>query len=73
MLVQMDDKEIQRPIYYTSKVLQNVETRYFKSKKNIFALIISTQHLGLYFQAHSIIILIDQPLEAILYQLETFR
>ena len=62
---------IQRLIYYTSKVLHNIEVRYSRAKKMIYALIISSQRLRLYFQAYLIVVLIDQSLKAILHQPDT--
>lgn len=49
-------------------MLYDVETRYSKPEKNIFALIIFVQCLGPYFQAHSIVVLTNQPLKAILHR-----
>lgn len=40
MLIQMDDKKVQKLIYCTSKVLHDMEIKYSKSKKIIFILII---------------------------------
>ena len=71
MLVQEDENRIQRPIYYTSKVLHNAEVRYSRAVKIIYALIISSQRLRAYFQAHPIIVLTDQPLKIILYRSDT--
>lgn len=72
VLIQMDDRKVQKLIYYTGKVLHDAETRYSKSKKIVFALIVSTQHLMSYFQVHPIVILIDQPLKPILHWPNTF-
>ncbi|KAK2997729.1 hypothetical protein RJ639_025983 [Escallonia herrerae] len=58
--------EVQKPIYYVSKVLQNVETRYPKIDKIALALITLARRLRPYFQSHSIIILTDQPLRKVL-------
>ena len=41
VLVREDENQIQRSIYYTSKVLHNIEIRYSRAKKMIYALIIS--------------------------------
>lgn len=65
VLVRLDDKRIQKLIYYTSWVLHDIETRYSKSKKIVYALIISMQHVRPYFQAHLIVVLIE-PLRDIL-------
>lgn len=41
ILIQVDDKGAQSPIYYTNQVLHDTETRYSKAQKIIYALIIS--------------------------------
>ena len=57
---------MQKPIYYISRVLQDIETRYSKVKKLVYVLITSCRRLCPYFQAHPIVVLIDQPLRQIL-------
>lgn len=44
ILIQLDDKRVQRPISTTSRVLQDVKTRYSKSKKIVFILITFAQY-----------------------------
>ncbi|KAK3010861.1 hypothetical protein RJ639_012967 [Escallonia herrerae] len=61
-----EEDGVQKPIYYISKVLQDVETRYPKIDKIALALIISARLLRPYFQSHTIIILTDQPLRKVL-------
>ncbi|KAK3026486.1 hypothetical protein RJ639_041783 [Escallonia herrerae] len=56
----------QKPIYYVSKVLQDVETRYPRIEKMALALITSARKLRPYFQSHTIVILTDQPLGKVL-------
>lgn len=46
ILVQVDDKGLRKTIYYTNRVLYDVETRYSKSKKIVFALISLHSALG---------------------------
>ncbi|KAK3036927.1 hypothetical protein RJ639_030892 [Escallonia herrerae] len=65
VLVREEDR-VQKPIYYVSKVLQDVETRYPKIDKIGLALIISARHLRPYFQSHTIVVLTDQPLRKVL-------
>lgn len=72
MLIWLDDKEIQKPIYYTSRTLHGTETRYAKPKKIIFILITSA-HLRPHFQAHPIVVLTNQLLHAILQHPNTSR
>jgi len=71
VLVHVDKDGYQWPIYYTSKLLHDIETRYTRSEKIIFVLIMFSQCLRPYFQAHPIIVLTDQPLRAILNRPDT--
>lgn len=66
-VIWVNDQKVQKPIYYFSNMLRDVETGYSKPEKNIFALIVSVQHLRLYFQANLIIVLTNQPLKTILH------
>lgn len=61
VLVRIDKKGTQKPIYYVSKVLHVTRTRYTQSEKIIFVLIISSQHLRPYFQTHMVAILTNSP------------
>ncbi|XP_052197357.1 uncharacterized protein LOC127804524 [Diospyros lotus] len=61
---------VDRPIYYVSKVLQGPETRYPVAEKMALALLNASRKLRPYFQAHSIIVLTDQPLRSILQKPE---
>ena len=61
-LVREEDR-VQKPIYYTSKALRGAEERYPPMEKLAFALVITARKLKLYFQAHTMIVLIDKPLQ----------
>ncbi|RVW83025.1 Retrovirus-related Pol polyprotein from transposon 17.6 [Vitis vinifera] len=52
----------QKPIYYVSRALTDVETRYSKMELTALALRSAAQKLRPYFQAHPVIVLTDQPL-----------
>lgn len=65
VLVWMNEKGAQKPIYFTSRVLYDTEIGNSKLEKIIYLLIIST-YFRPYFQAHTIVVLTDQPLETIL-------
>ncbi|KAK2997575.1 hypothetical protein RJ639_025731 [Escallonia herrerae] len=65
VLVREEDG-LQKPIYYVSKVLQDVKTKYPKIDKIALALIISARRLRPYFQSHTIVVLTDQPLKKVL-------
>ena len=53
----------QRPIYFISRAFRGAEERYPKMEKLAFALITAMRKLKPYFQAHTIIVLTDQPLK----------
>ena len=48
---------IQRPIYYVSKSLHEVEVRYLPLEKAILAVVHATRKLLHYFQAHTVVVL----------------
>lgn len=60
VLIQLEDKGIQKLIYYTNRVLHDAKTRHSKHEKIIYILIISMKHLKPYFHALSIVVLTDQ-------------
>ena len=50
-------------VYYISKTLVDVETRYLPLEKLVLALIHTTRKLPHYFQAHTVYVLIEYPLQ----------
>ena len=60
------DSSIQRPVYYVSKSLNEVEVRYLTLKKTILAVVHATRKLPHYFQAHIAVVLTQLPLKSIL-------
>ena len=58
------EEEVQKPVYYVSKSFQEAETWYLPLKKAILAIIHTTKKLPYYFQAHTIIVLTQLPLQA---------
>uniref|UniRef100_A0A2N9EA67 Integrase catalytic domain-containing protein n=1 Tax=Fagus sylvatica TaxID=28930 RepID=A0A2N9EA67_FAGSY len=60
-----DDAGVQRPIYYTSKTMNEPETRYLPLEKTALALFIMAKKLPHYFQAHTMIVLTSLPLKAL--------
>ena len=58
-----EELQIQRPSYYTSQAFQGVKARYLMIKKLVFALIVTSRKLHPYFQAHTILVMTDQPLQ----------
>ena len=51
----------QRPIYYISKMLVDVETRYLPLEKLALVLVHATRKLPHYFQAYNVYMLIEYP------------
>ncbi|KAM2222381.1 hypothetical protein ACFXTI_016544 [Malus domestica] len=62
---------VERPVYYASKALQDAETRYSNIEKLALALVMSAQKLRPYFQAHSIIVLTNHHFRQILQSPDT--
>ena len=56
------EEKVQKPVYYASRVLRGVEERYPPMEKLAFALVMAARKLKPYFQAHTVIVLIDKPL-----------
>ena len=61
-----EEHGIQFSVYYTSRVLQGAESWYPRIEKLAFTLVTSARRLHPYFQAHTIVVLMDQPLRRIL-------
>ena len=60
------DCGVQRPVYYVSKLQHEAEVRYLPLKKAILAVVLGTRKLPHYFQAHTVVVLTQIPLKAIL-------
>ena len=69
-LIREEDR-VQRPAYYVSKTLLDVENQYSHIEKLIYALLISARKLRPYFQAHTIIVPTAHSLRSVLYKPET--
>ena len=64
--VLLSDGGMQQPAYYISKTLVDAETRYLLLEKSVLALVQATQKLPHYFQAHTIYVLTEYPLQSLL-------
>ena len=53
-------------MYYVSKSLHEAEVRYLPLEKVILAVVLGTRKLPHYFQAHTVVVLIQLPLKTIL-------
>ena len=65
VLIRVDSGK-QRLVYYVSKSLHEAEIRYLPLEKAILAVVHGTRKLPHYFQAHTVIVLTQLPLKAIL-------
>ena len=57
-----EEEKVQKPIYYASRALRGAEERYPPMEKLAFTLVTATRKLKPYFQAHTVVVLIDRPL-----------
>ena len=57
---------VQWPVYYVSKLLHEVEVHYLPLEKAILAVVHATQKLPHYFQARTIVVLTQPPLQSLL-------
>ena len=65
VLIQVNNG-VQRPMHYVSKSLHEAEVRYLPLEKAILAVVLGTRKLPHYFQAHTVVVLTQLPLKAIL-------
>ena len=68
VLFRCPSRKEQKPIYYVSRVLADIETRYSKMELTALALRSAAQKLRPYFQAHLVVVLTDQSLRSILHK-----
>ncbi|XP_075655182.1 uncharacterized protein LOC142625400 [Castanea sativa] len=57
-----EELQIKKLVYYTSQAFQGAEAKYPRIEKLAFALIVTSRKLCPYFQAHTILVMMDQPL-----------
>ena len=57
-----EKSKIQLPVYYTSQSFKGAEANYPRMEKMAFSLIVALRKLRPYFQAHTIVVMIDQPI-----------
>ena len=65
-IVLVRDQGVQLPVYYISKTLIDAEIRYLPLEKLVLALVHATRKLPHYFQAHTIYVLTEYPLQSLL-------
>jgi len=64
--VLLRDQGVQQPIYYVSKTLVDIKTRYLPLEKLVLSLVHATRKLPHYFQAHTVYVLTEYPLQSLL-------
>ncbi|GKE89019.1 reverse transcriptase domain-containing protein [Tanacetum coccineum] len=65
--VLMTEKEAkQMPIYFVSRALRGSKINYTSMEKLVLALVQASKRLKIYFQAHPIIVITDQPIQQVL-------
>ena len=67
------DNGVQRPVYYVSKSLHEVEIHYLPLEKAILSVVQATRKLPYCFQAHTVIILTQLLLKSILRSVDYTR
>ena len=65
-LVKECNDGMQRPVYYLSRAFTKFEKSYTLLKKFAYALVATARKIRLYFQAHTIVIVTNQPLRQFL-------
>lgn len=65
-----EEGKVQRPIYYTSKVLRGAKGRYSPMEMLAFLLVTAARKLRPYFQAHVINFLTNHPFKKAMNKLE---
>ena len=69
VLIQVD-YEVQKPVYYISKSLHEVEVCYLPLEKAILVVVHVTRKLPHYFQAHTIVVLTQLPFQSQLWKVD---
>ena len=65
-VVLLRDRGKQQPVYYINKTLVDAEIRYLPLEKLVLALVHATRNLLHYFQAYTVYVLAEYPLQSLL-------
>ena len=68
LVLMWDENEVQRPVYYVSKSLHEIEVRYILLERVILAVVHATWKLPHYFQAHTVVVLTQLLLRSLLWK-----
>ena len=72
-LFKEDENWKQRPIFFVSKSLSEVETQYTRLEQAALALLVVVKKLRPYFQAHPIIVFTNLPLRSTIHKPDLLR
>nr|KYP49835.1 Retrovirus-related Pol polyprotein from transposon 17.6 [Cajanus cajan] len=72
-VVVQEHQKVQTPIYFISRVLQDIEKQYQMIEKLALALVTAARRLRPYFQSHQVVIKTDYPIKQILRKQELAR
>ncbi|GJX95497.1 reverse transcriptase domain-containing protein [Tanacetum coccineum] len=61
---------VQTPIYFVSRTLQGPELNYTPQEKLVLSLVFAVKRLWMYFQAHPIVVVTDQPIKQSISRLD---
>ena len=67
LMTEREEKQI--PIYFVSRALRGPEINYTPMEKLVLTLVYATRCLKRYFQAHTVVVITDQPFKQILSKL----
>ncbi|XP_020206374.1 uncharacterized protein LOC109791485 [Cajanus cajan] len=65
-VVLVQEKDVQRPVYFISRMLQEAETRYQLLEKVALGLVHTARRLRQYFQSHHVVVRTDCPISKVL-------
>ena len=65
-----EEKEVQKPMYYTNQPFQGAEANYPRVEKITFALVIAFRKLFPYFYTPFIIVMTDQPIRVTMNKID---
>nr|GEW59383.1 reverse transcriptase domain-containing protein [Tanacetum cinerariifolium] len=68
LMTERDGKQV--PIYFVSRALQGPEINYTRMEKLTLAFVSASKRLKRYFQAHTIVVITNQPIKQLLSNLE---
>ena len=65
-----EERNIQKPVYYTSQAFQGAKASYPRMEKIAFALLVASKKLHPCFQAHHIVVMTDQPIRKMMNKID---